>query len=40
MKNNFMYPQAPYLRNSVAFDHEFWYTCVNDDISKHFFSFY
>ena len=27
MKNNYI-QHAPYIRNSIACDHEFWYTCV------------
>ena len=34
----------PYLRNSIAYDIDFWYTCVkNDDILRcfiHFFDFF
>ena len=37
MKNNNHIRHMPYLKNSVAYDHEFWYTC--DDISRHFFIF-
>ena len=29
-----------YVRNSIAYNHDFWYTCVNDDISRHFFHFF
>ena len=28
MKTNNYVCHAPYLRNSTAYDHEFWYTCV------------
>ena len=28
MKNNNYVRHAPYLRNSKAFDHYFWYPCV------------
>ena len=28
MKNKNYICHAPYLRNSIAYDHEFWYTCV------------
>ena len=27
----------PYFRNSTAYDHDFWYTCVNNDLSRPFF---
>ena len=27
MKNNYI-RYVPYLRNSIAYDHDFWYTCV------------
>ena len=30
----------PYLRNSIACDHYFWYTCVNEDISRCCFQFF
>ena len=35
-KNNYMC-HVPYLRNSRAYDHDLWDTCVNDDISRCFF---
>ena len=28
MKNNNYIYHAPYLKNSIAYDHKFWYTCV------------
>ena len=28
MENNNYICHVPYLRNSIAFDHDFWYTCV------------
>ena len=28
---------VPYFRNSTAYDHDFWYTCVNNDLSRPFF---
>ena len=28
MKNNNYICHAPYFRNSIAYDHDFWYTCV------------
>ena len=28
MKNNNYIHHTPYLRNSLAYDHDFWYTCV------------
>ena len=39
MKNNYL-GDAPYLRNSVGYDHDFRYTIENDDISKSFFHFF
>ena len=41
MKNNNYIRHMPYLRNSIGYDHDFWYTCVlNDEISRFFFHFY
>ena len=37
MKNENYICHVPYLRNSIAYDHDFWYICVNDDISRRFF---
>ena len=28
---------VPYFRTSTAYDHDFWYTCVNNDLSRPFF---
>ena len=28
MKNNNYIHHVPYLRNSIAYDHDFWYTCL------------
>ena len=39
MKNNYIF-NAPHLRNSIAYDHDFLFTCVNNDISRCFFSFF
>ena len=43
-KNDNYIHHMPYLRKSIAYDHDFWYTCVNNDISRHlslhFFKFW
>ena len=31
---------TPYPRNSIAYDHDFWCTCVKDDTSRCFFSLF
>ena len=40
MKNNSYICHAPYIRNSVAYDHDFWYTCVNWGYFQVLFSFF
>ena len=40
MKNNNYICHAPYLRNSIAYDHEFWYTCVKWWYLVLFFDFF
>ena len=40
MKNNYYICHAPYLKNSVAYDHDFWYTCVKWWDLQEFFSFF
>ena len=40
MKNNKCIRYAPYLRNSIAWDHEFGTHVWNDDITKCFFQFF
>ena len=39
MKNNSIH-HAPYLRNSIAYDHVFWYTCVKWWYLQIFFQFF
>ena len=39
MKNNYT-PHASYLRNSIAYDHEFWHTVVKWWYLQVFFSFF
>ena len=38
MKINDYIRHAPYFKNDIAYDHEFWYTCAKDDIFR-FLSF-
>ena len=38
MKNKNYICYVPYLRNSVAYDHDFWYTCVKWWYLQEFFS--
>ena len=40
MKNKNYVCHMPYLRNSIAYDHDFWCTVKNDDISMRFFHFF
>ena len=40
MKNNSYAQHTPYLRNSIAYDHDFWYTCVKWWYLQVFFSFF
>ena len=40
MKNSNHTHHVPYLRNSIAYDHDFWYTCVKCDISSSFFLYF
>ena len=39
MKNNYI-RHVPYLRNSIVYDHDFWYACVNENICKWVFFFF
>ena len=39
-KNNNYIRHAPYLRNSIAYDHDFFTLVENDDISRCFFHFF
>ena len=38
MKNNNYIHHVPYLRNSIAYDHDFWYNCVKWWYLQVFFS--
>ena len=38
MKNNYIH-HTPYLRNSIVYDHHFWYTCVKWWYLQTFFFF-
>ena len=40
MKNNNYTCHAPYVRNCIAYDHDFWYTCVKWWYSRPFFHFF
>ena len=40
MKNDNHIRQAPYPRNTIACDHDFWYTCVKRLYLHAFFSFF
>ena len=44
MKNNNYVPHVPYLRNSIAYNHDFWYSCVKwwylQDFFFHFSFFF
>ena len=40
MKNNNYICHASYLRNSIGYDHDFWYTCVKWWYLEGFFSFF
>ena len=39
MKNNYI-RHAPYLGNSIAYDHDVWYTIVKYDIFRCLFHFF
>ena len=40
MKNSNYICHVSYLRNSIAYDYYFWYSCVNDGNSRGFFNFF
>ena len=40
MKNNNYIPHVPYLRNSIAYNQDFWYSCVKWWYLQDFFFFY
>ena len=40
IKNNNYMCHGPYLRNIIAYDHDFWYTCVKWWYLQDFFSFF
>ena len=40
MKNKNYIPDMPYHRNSIAYNHDFLYTCGNDDITRRLFHFF
>ena len=40
LKNNNYIRHTPYLRNSIVYDHGFWYTCIKWWYLQLFFSFF